>query len=73
MKPTNCPKCQGAMEEGFILDRGHANAGMESEWIEGAPEHSWWAGLKTKGRERHPLRAFRCQLCGFVEHYATAE
>ena len=70
MKPTNCPKCQGMMEEGFIIDRGHANALMAADWVEGAPEHSFWTGLKTKGKDRYRVVAMRCQLCGFIEHYA---
>ena len=57
------------MEEGFILDNSHG-ARLQSEWIEGAPERSWWAGLKLKGRDKVPVATFRCSRCGYLESYA---
>ena len=65
-----CPKCDGMMEEGFILDRGHFNAAAVSEWIEGAPESSFWTGLKTGGREKFQVMTYRCADCGYLESYA---
>jgi phage FluMu protein Com len=64
-----CPKCQGAMEEGFIRDVTHG-ATLPSEWYEGTPEKSFWTGLKTSGRAHYEIRSFRCTRCGYLESYA---
>ena len=70
MSTPSCAKCKAPMEEGFVLDRGHANAKNPSEWIEGAPERSFWLGIRMKGRERHVIRTWRCTRCGYLESYA---
>jgi hypothetical protein len=36
MRVEHCPKCEGEMEEGFLLDRSH-NAFRVAQWAEGAP------------------------------------
>lgn len=64
-----CPKCRAAMEEGFIADRGDANAVLVSEWIAGQPDKRWW-GLKTGGREKLEVTTYRCARCGYLESYA---
>jgi hypothetical protein len=58
------------MERGLVLDKGHGDTLREQEWLEGEPVRSIWAGLKTKGRDRHPVRTYRCERCGFLESYA---
>ena len=40
--------------------------------MEGAPEKSFWSGLKTSGREQHAVVTFRCDGCGYLESYAPA-
>lgn len=70
MRALSCLRCQSAMEQGFLLDRGHANATQEQEWVQGEVERSWWVGIKTKGRERHAVHTFRCPRCGYLESYA---
>ena len=67
----SCPKCGRLMEEGFVLDRGHNNARETSRWVAGAPERSFWTGLKTRDREVIEVRAFRCAGCGYLESYAV--
>ena len=69
-RTTNCPKCTGAMEPGFILDKAHFNMPANPEWVEGKPESSFWTGLQTKGRERHSVMTYRCERCGFLESFA---
>ncbi|HZM00080.1 MAG TPA: hypothetical protein VFD43_07510 [Planctomycetota bacterium] len=73
MNAPRCAKCGRGMERGLIIDRTepmiHASA---STWMEGAPEPSFWAGLKTKGKEQHPVISFRCPGCGYLESYAPA-
>lgn len=64
-----CPKCRTAMEKGFVLDQTYG-AMTQSEWIEGAPERSFWTGLKLKGHTRIPVSTFRCPACGYLESYA---
>ena len=67
-----CPKCGATMEAGFVLDRTYG-ALTQSEWIEGAPERSFWMGLKVKGRESVPMTTYRCPGCGYLEAYARAD
>ena len=69
-KTIPCPKCDGPMEAGFILDKSHMNVPTVSEWLEGEPEVSFWSGLKTKNRERLAITTYRCERCGFLESYA---
>jgi predicted nucleic-acid-binding Zn-ribbon protein len=63
-----CPKCGSVMTTGFLLDKGEAASA--TEWIEGAPEKSFWKGLNLKNRRRFPVVADRCERCGFLEFYA---
>ncbi len=64
-----CTKCGGRVEEGFMLDAMHGGYKAE-EWVEGAPERSFWTGVKVSDRSRYKLRAFRCTKCGHLELYA---
>lgn len=64
-----CPKCQGAMSEGFIVDHGHGTRTV-SGWVEGAPEKSIWVGVKLGGRKPIEIASWRCRSCGFLESYA---
>jgi len=65
-----CPKCGAVMEQGFLLDLGHANARRQSQWVAGEPETSFWLGLKTSDRPVLEVTTFRCSHCGFLESYA---
>jgi hypothetical protein len=59
------------MDAGFLLDKSYSDSYFSStEWAEGAPESSFWSGLKVKGRERYPVTTFRCDRCGYLESYA---
>lgn len=60
------------MSEGFLVDRGHANAKTLQEWVEGEPERSFWLGLRTRGREKYEVSTWRCDRCGFLESYAVS-
>lgn len=73
MDSPSCPKCTTAMESGFIIDKGIPTGSVSApEWADGAPERSFWTGLKLRGRERHPVTTFRCPTCGYLESYATS-
>jgi phage FluMu protein Com len=65
---AKCPKCNGQMELGVIVDQGDHGQCKVNEWSEGPPEKSFWFGLKVKNP--HPIKTYRCRLCGFLESYA---
>jgi hypothetical protein len=64
-----CPKCQGLMEPGLVIDRGHYGVPAESQWLEGEPQYSWLGSLKAGGHKRK-VTTFRCMQCGYLESYA---
>ena len=71
MKRERCPKCEGEMEEGFLLD-GSQHAVRVAHWAEGAPSYWFLKLLKMKGRRKLPVRTLRCRRCGFLESFASA-
>ncbi len=66
---SNCPKCSGQMEQGFVIDNGY-RVPIVSEWTAGAgpPQWSFWTG-KIKSVTRQ-ITTYRCTKCGFLESYA---
>ena len=68
MPAMTCPKCGSPMTTGFLLDADQGS--KTTDWIEGAPEKSFWGHVKLKGRRRFPVNADRCERCGFLELYA---
>ena len=70
MRGSECPKCQGSMTQGYMLDIGDNNRRTVGKWVEGAPEKSFWLGLKTGDRATYDIQTFRCGRCGFLENYA---
>ena len=71
MKEVNniCPKCSGAMQDGFTLEISAYDSNSQETWIEGKPEYEFWSGLKTNGRKRYAIISYRCIQCGFLEQY----
>ena len=67
-----CLRCGGSMEQGFVADTGHLSVPDTQTWVEGAPERSFWSGLKVKDREVLPVTTHRCVRCGYLESYAAA-
>ena len=67
----NCPKCNGQMEQGFVLDKG-LNMQYVSQWAAGPPQKSFWLGTSPPAN-LIPIGAFRCGLCGYLESYARHE
>ncbi|MES2097487.1 MAG: PF20097 family protein [Pseudomonadota bacterium] len=70
MRSSECPKCQGSMAEGFVLDVGQHGSRTVSTWVEGAAEKSFWTGLKIGKKASFPIQTWRCGRCGFLESYA---
>jgi hypothetical protein len=58
------------MERGFRLDRGHGNLGSAARWVEGAPEPSFWTGVRMKNRRVRPVVSYRCPDCGLLIDFA---
>ena len=66
-----CPKCQGVMVEGFVVDHTYARREVSS-WLEGEPIKSIWVGVQLQGCKPIDIASWRCQKCGFLENYASA-
>lgn len=62
-----CPKCNGTMEEGELVDNSYAVSGPQ-DWAETAGS---LLGLGITGKVR--IRSFRCIECGYLENYAPSE
>jgi ribosomal protein L37E len=71
-KATKCTACGGTLERGFMLDHTHGGY-VAAEWVEGAPEWSFWRGTKVSGKRRMKVEAMRCSSCGRVELYAREQ
>ena len=67
-----CPKCNGVMEQGFVMDYAQG-ARLVSSWAEGPPQKSFWLGTQLPQRKLIPIGALRCESCGFLESYARDE
>ncbi len=70
IKEIKCPKCQSNMFEGWIID--YSSGITQSRWIPGKPEKSFLHGFKPKKKQQHPIEAFRCEKCGYLELYAQS-
>ncbi len=68
-----CPKCDGTLVRGFIVDRTHGAIRL-SRWYEGTPKKSFWFDTREPEAEGGiPLGVFRCSECGFLESYARLD
>ena len=80
----SCPKCQGEMVQGFVMDRSGV-AVFVNQWVQATPEslkvRQYLGGTikfpesvnLPETSESIPIGTFRCQSCGFLESYARAE
>jgi predicted nucleic-acid-binding Zn-ribbon protein len=62
---TNCPKCQNAMEVGFLPDATYG----QHVWFQGVMPNSIVASLR-QDKQKFDVTAYRCVGCGFLEFYA---
>jgi hypothetical protein len=67
--PQQCPKCNGSMKQGFIVD--YANGHWVNKWAPGTPKKSFVRFLWP--RQWMPVGTFRCDNCGYLESYADPE
>ena len=73
MQPSKrCPKCEGSMAEGFILDHGDYGQSKVSTWQAGPPERNFWSGIKQLKKEQLRISTWRCGRCGYLENYALS-
>ena len=68
-RSKSCPKCQASMAGGFVIDNTHGGRTVSS-WLEGAPNKSFWVGVKLEGKKPIEITTWRCGSCGFLESYA---
>lgn len=68
MRSNQCPKCQSAMTEGFILTE-RSSAQTLLSWSRGIPRKGWF-GVKSGEGKPIEISTWRCQRCGFLENYA---
>jgi hypothetical protein len=67
-----CPKCQGAMEKGYVADLSYG-AVMQSAWTPGVPiQRRIFGGIKWSRSGSTPIVTFRCQSCGYLEAHAPS-
>ena len=70
-----CGECGGTFQEGFIVETAAGVLGLPfaaSYWMEGTDiKRSFWTlKLKTIGRKKYYITAYRCERCGFMKFYA---
>jgi hypothetical protein len=59
------------MQAGFIADAVSGGAQVAPTWVEGPVEIDWKKSAKVKGRQKGPVRTYRCRSCGLLESYVT--
>ena len=69
---SSCPKCNGSMTEGFVVDHGDYGAAHVSTYQPGEPRKSFWTGLKQDKKAQIQITTFRCGRCGYLENYAKS-
>ena len=72
MQSRVCAKCGGSMTEGFVTDQGHGII-LVPNWVEGPPRKSAWVGVRIGGKPKSEVSTWRCDRCGFLEHYAAQQ
>lgn len=63
---SNCPKCNGQFENGFLVDRSSSGRYISS-WVQGTPKAESGGVNSEPGS---PVVTMRCKACGFLESYA---
>ena len=76
-----CSKCNGPMEQGFVL--GHHDSPVApggsrldthlSFWTAGPTLESGWAAMELPREKLLPIATYRCSSCGYLESYARVE
>ena len=70
---SQCPKCTGLMERGFVMDRSLTGDRL-LRWVEGEPERGGATGVKLIERKTSQItRTDKCDKCGYLEFYSSGE
>jgi hypothetical protein len=68
-----CPKCNAAMEEGFIME-AWSECNENSQWVEGALDRNWRGAIKNMSkRKKFHVTTYRCAGRGYLESYALLD
>src|SRR5262245_48313146 len=54
-EPTRCPKCNGAMVQGFTVDFHAGGKRLVTNWVEGPPEKSFWHSTNVPPENSVPV------------------
>ena len=65
VEPTRCPKCNGERVQGFLVNFHAGGKRLVVNWVEGAPEKSFWHSTNVPKDKCVPVGVFRCLECGF--------
>lgn len=66
---TECPKCSGVLEEGFVIEPDEGNTSY-SVWVEGKPSDGVPDDIRGSGKRIYRIQAYRCMSCGYTELYS---
>jgi hypothetical protein len=66
-----CIRCDGELENGFILDKGDGGFTSQALWASGDPNTSFSRMSAVKsGNKTLPVVTSRCKGCGRLESFA---
>jgi hypothetical protein len=69
-RDSSCPKCNRAMERGYVADTGYGQI-LQTSWTAGIPvPRKFVGGVKWRAQDARPIVTYRCTGCGFLESYA---
>lgn len=68
----NCHRCGGALEAGFLVDRGDYSVQEQAQWASGTPAGGFWrTSAVQKGERLLRVVTYRCTSCGGLDSFAT--
>lgn len=66
-----CIRCDGELEQGFMVDKGDDNASHQAQWASGQPHKSFWRISAVRSDSKMLLVVtYRCKNCGRLESFA---
>lgn len=73
MTMERCLRCEGPLEKGFMIEKGHMDVTAQSTWTSGEPNTSFWRmSALPPGSKPVPVVTYRCRTCGRLESFAHA-
>lgn len=65
-----CPKCNGQMIEGFVIDHPLGYSAYPAQWHPGRPQCNVFGGTEIEKDRLISIQSYRCEQCGYLEQYA---